>query len=222
METVRAIDVAKWFIRNDLDSPRDTFDGNMKLQKLLYFAQLIHFAKNNELLFSDEMKAYENGTVINNVRLNYKQKVQQLVSEAEKFNSFEDSKIEETLNLTHKIFGDMSANELSELNHELMSWKVPFHESLTETPGVYKMNLNTIEPSGKLFLEDVNRVKEMLEAYSENESFMDYEVINGVTFYYDSNEVSLTDDIVSFLERINCPEDVYTLTIDDEQGIIIS
>ena len=44
-------DYTNWFLENNLDNPRNTYKGNMKLQKLLFFAQLISLAKNNKLLF---------------------------------------------------------------------------------------------------------------------------------------------------------------------------
>jgi len=224
MSGLRAIDVAKWFIRNDLDSPRDTFDGNMKLQKLLYFAQLIHVAKNDKLLFSEDMRAYENGTVVNEVRLIYKNKPTTFINEAMFTDfSYDDEEINKTLRLTADLFGEMSARELSDLNHELPSWKIPYHASRTNIPNVYRTEKNIIDPEGKLFKEDVNKVKKMLDAFLQNEQSekMDYEVINGVTYYFDSNEVELTDDILAILEDMNGPDEAYTLTYDKEQGLII-
>ena len=37
MEKATVFDYAKWFLENNLDTPRNTFKGNMKLQKLLFF-----------------------------------------------------------------------------------------------------------------------------------------------------------------------------------------
>jgi uncharacterized phage-associated protein len=222
LEEVRAIDIAKWFIKHKLDSPRDTFDGNMKLQKLLYFAQLIHFAKHNKLLFPEEMRAYENGTVINDVRLTYRNELDHLIDQAEDFEGFNSPEVNYTLNLTSEIFGNMDAKELSELNHEFVSWKVPFKESQTNQPGRYMREKNVIKPLDGLFTEDVNNVKQMLEAYSENEDYMNYEVVNGVTFYYNSSEIRLDEKTLAKLEELKCSDEVYTVTMDKEQGLIIS
>ena len=73
MEKINVFDVTKWFLENNLDTPRDTFKGNMKLQKLLFFAQLISLAKNNKLLFDDEFCAFENGMVMEKIRIAYKE-----------------------------------------------------------------------------------------------------------------------------------------------------
>ncbi|KNE19025.1 Panacea domain-containing protein [Virgibacillus pantothenticus] len=222
MGEVKAIDVAKWFMKHKLDSPRNTFDGNMKLQKLLYFSQLIHYANHNKILFSEEMKAYENGTVINDVRLTYRNELDQLVDQAEDFEGFNSPEVDYTLNLTSEIFGGMNAKELSDLNHEFVSWKVPFKESQTDQPGRYIREKNVINPLDGLFLEDVRNVKQMLEAYCENEDDMNYEVVNGVTFYYNSSEIHLDEKILAKLGELKCSDEVYTVTMDKEQGLIIS
>ena len=41
-------DFAKFFIKNGADSMPNTYDGNMKLQKLLVFADLINIAEYGE------------------------------------------------------------------------------------------------------------------------------------------------------------------------------
>ena len=61
---LKAIDAAKWFVNQNCDMPRNTFDGNMKLQKMLFFAQLIHLARTGELLFEDPILAFKQGSVV--------------------------------------------------------------------------------------------------------------------------------------------------------------
>ena len=65
-------DFAKYFIKNGADSLPNTYDGNMKLQKLLVFADMINVAEYGELLFDDEVLAFKNGCVVEKVRLRYK------------------------------------------------------------------------------------------------------------------------------------------------------
>ena len=55
--TASALDVAKWFIKNGYDNPRNTHEGEAKLQELLYFAQLIHLAKHGDVLFNEPILA---------------------------------------------------------------------------------------------------------------------------------------------------------------------
>lgn len=42
-------DVAKYFIKNDADSFPNTYEGNMKLQSLFVFANMIDVAKNGHV-----------------------------------------------------------------------------------------------------------------------------------------------------------------------------
>lgn len=42
-------DVAKYFIKNDADSFLNTYEGDMKLQSLLVFANMINVTKNGHV-----------------------------------------------------------------------------------------------------------------------------------------------------------------------------
>lgn len=44
-------DYAKYFIKNGADSTPNTYDGNMKLQKLLVLADLANIAEYGQVLF---------------------------------------------------------------------------------------------------------------------------------------------------------------------------
>ena len=81
MTKVEPIDVAKWFMRET--SAEDTREGNTKLQKLLFFSQLIYMAKNNnKRMYDDKFCAFENGMVLENVRLQYKRNYKELKKSA--------------------------------------------------------------------------------------------------------------------------------------------
>ena len=57
-----ALDFAKVFLKRGLDTNRDTYDGNMKLQKLLFFSNLVSIAEKGKPLFTDPIYAFANGT----------------------------------------------------------------------------------------------------------------------------------------------------------------
>src|SRR6056297_696817 len=118
-----AIEIAKWFIKNNLDNPRDEFWGNMKLQKLLYFAQLIHLYKYDEVLFEEPIRAFERGPVVESVRQTYKNDNNNIVEQAKKMKDIFDKKVEDTLNLTAEIFGPFDAHELSDMSHDHECWE---------------------------------------------------------------------------------------------------
>ena len=60
-KTYRAIDIAKWFIAWADDEDAVT---NMKLQKLLYYAQGHHLRAAGEPLFNDKIQAWSHGPVV--------------------------------------------------------------------------------------------------------------------------------------------------------------
>ena len=63
-----AMDYAKFFLKQEDDKIANTMDGNMKLQKLLSFANMISIAKYGHPLFAEPVLAYENGFVVESVR----------------------------------------------------------------------------------------------------------------------------------------------------------
>ncbi len=64
---------------------KDTEDGitNLKLQKLLYYAQGLSFQRFGCPLFDDEIEAWENGPVVNNVYQKYKSYSRRPIRKAE-------------------------------------------------------------------------------------------------------------------------------------------
>lgn len=83
-------DFAKFFIKNDADSMPNTYDGNMRLQKLLVLANLVYIAEYGEPLFINQVLTIKN---------------EHVVSEREY----------EVLKLVMDIFGGASAKELSSI-----------------------------------------------------------------------------------------------------------
>ena len=56
-------EVAKYFIIRAYQDGRDTDMTNMKVQKLLYYAQSLHLALFDEMLFDEEIQAWRYGPV---------------------------------------------------------------------------------------------------------------------------------------------------------------
>lgn len=57
-------DFAKFFIKSGADSTPNTYDGNMKLQKMLVLSDMAHLARCRQPLFGDNILAFENGLVV--------------------------------------------------------------------------------------------------------------------------------------------------------------
>ena len=159
MKKNNVLDYVKWFLDHNLDTPRNTFKGNMKLQKLLFFAQLISLAKNNSLLFEDEFCAFENGMVMEKVRLEYKNNLSSLLN----YPNNELSKGDlEVLELTKEIYGSEDADTLSNMTHQFEYWKK--YLSLSSNKFDYKNKKKAVVPNKELEKE-LDNIRDVLDAY---------------------------------------------------------
>ena len=114
--------IAEWFIQRNLDTPTNTGKGNMKLQKLLFFSQLIYMCKNNgETMYNEMFSAFDNGMVLEPIRQEYLKNYKQL-KQASTRNIILPAKVAEALIITEEIFGKCTADELSELSHQFDAW----------------------------------------------------------------------------------------------------
>lgn len=65
--------IAKWFVAwSETDEAGEADLSNMKLQKLLYYAQGHHLAKTGRVLFADPIEAWEHGPVVPSVYHEFK------------------------------------------------------------------------------------------------------------------------------------------------------
>ena len=112
-----ASDVALWFLSNNQNIT------NLKLQKLLYYAQGTFLAMTDSPLFQDDILKWRHGPVVPSVY--------------EQYRSFGDRKISNTtqppqiadidiflLNKVCELFGGHSAWQLSEMTHNERPWMV--------------------------------------------------------------------------------------------------
>lgn len=211
-------DFAKYFIKNGADSLPNTFDGNMKLQKLLVFADMIHLAEYGDLLFGDKILAFRNGCVVEKVRLRYKNDYHGLKIDSNSFQPDFSEKEYNALNTAIAIFGDASARELSEINHTFESWCEAYNNG-TRKDGFHDKDKSVVDLMSHV--DDVEKMREIIDAYKESSSYvMAKEIINGVTFYYDG--FTLTDEIIEELEKIslNAEDNAYTVYIDNG-GLVV-
>lgn len=211
-------DFAKFFIKNGADSEPNTYDGNMKLQKLLVLADMAYMAQYQRPLFNDDILAFENGLVVEKVRLRYRNDYFGLKLDSERFNpDFEEDEYE-TLNAVIGVYGHLSAKELSDLNHQFNSWKQAYQNGTLQN-GYHDKKKSVVKFD--LFPEDVEAVGRAIRAYKETrKTAQRYEVINGVTFYYD--DMTMTDELISELEKFSkvCDDDAYSICQDDGRLVI--
>ena len=211
-------DFAKFFIKNGADSMPNTYDGNMKLQKLLVLADLASIAEYGELLFNEPVLAFKNGCVVEKVRLRYKNDYVGFKNDSDTFQPDFSEKEYKILNLVMDIFGDASAKELSEINHIFDFWKTAYNNGINEN-GYHDKSLSIVNMMSQN--EDINRMREIICAYREaSRDVTEFEIINGVTFHYDGFE--LTDEIIEQLENfsLSADDDTYSVYLDNG-GLVI-
>lgn len=218
MNPTNAAYVAHWFVRNNLDTPRNTFNGNMKLQKLLYFSQLVHLAKYGEPLFKDNIYAFKQGSVIESVRVAYNYHHEKFISTA--INSVEllDEAKLETVQMVDKIFGKLTATELSDLNHQHKTWQESYNNSILNG---YAWKDRAIMDVNKLMEWDIEKVSIIIEAYEADSDHEAVYELNGRQFFYNPEEINVDSTLVNMLESFNGQELAYTLYRDESRGIII-
>lgn len=209
---------AKFFIKNGADSLPNTYDGNMKLQKLLVLADFVSVVEHNELLFNDDVLAFRNGCVVEKIRLRYKNDYQGFKKDSDAYEpDFTDSEYE-ILYTVLDIFGKATARELSEINHTFNFWKQAYEKGM-DSNGFHNKSrslVNMIDQDA-----DIEKMRNILDAYREaSKEVTASEVINGVTYYYDGFE--LTDDIIEQLEvfSLTAEDDAYSVYVDDGKLVI--
>ena len=211
-------DYAKYFIKNGADSTPNTYDGNMKLQKLLVLADLANIAEYGQVLFNDEVLAFKNGCVVEKIRLRYKNDYQGFKKVSDSFEPDFTENEYEILGLVLAIFGSASARELSEINHTFNFWKQAYQRG-TDANGFHNKFNSVVDMVNQT--ADVQKMKEILDAYKESaKEVTAKEIINGITYYYDGFE--LTDAIIEQLESfsLTADDDVYSMYMDDGKLVI--
>jgi len=101
---------------------------NLKLQKVLYFAQAYYLAKIGKPLFSDNIEAWEYGPVVPEVYEKFRSHgSDSIICEEDKSSLSEDDK--ETLKKVWGTFGGYSASRLVDIAHAHTPWKEAYQTS---------------------------------------------------------------------------------------------
>lgn len=201
----------------------NTYDGNMKLQKLLTFANLIHYTQHNDFLFENEMYAFKNGIVVEDVRIPYSNNYYGYRKSLQSYSAdFTEDQLN-SINMSISIFNKLSAKELSDIQHELITWQVCYDNSLVGNR--YEKELGRINRND-IKVEDIEKLSKMINSYIENnEEEYSYEEVNGITFYYEESEIPVSnEEILKYLalvseSEVNGEDDTFFLAFDKDQGL---
>lgn len=117
-----ALNIAKYFIK--LASPEEEdFITNLKLQKLLYYAQGFHLALYAKPLFNEQIKAWQHGPVVTEIYSNYKKYRTNILPQPDDFEMEQyDSETRELLDEIYEVYGQYTAPTLMRFTHKEPPW----------------------------------------------------------------------------------------------------
>jgi len=120
-----AIDIANYFLYKAQISTEEDQEliSNLKLQKLVYYAQGLHLAAYGEPLFPEIIEAWTYGPVIPELYHFYKENGSDGIRADEKFDpSVIDEGTRNFLDDVYEVFGQFSAIRLMDLTHSDQCW----------------------------------------------------------------------------------------------------
>jgi uncharacterized phage-associated protein len=122
-----ALTIAKWFIAW-AEAEREEL-SNLKLQKLLYYAQGHHLAEQHRALFPDQIQAWSHGPVVPEVYHEYKGCGSATIELPDSDPFTWDNVDPETTKLLSRVwntYGGYSAGRLRNMTHQEPPWRAHF------------------------------------------------------------------------------------------------
>jgi len=116
-------DVAHYFLKRQ-DPDAGDLMSNLKLQKLVYYAQGFHLAMENSPLFGERIEAWEHGPVCVPLYQEYKKYGSNAIPipyDADADSIF-SANVHKILDMVHTYYGQFSAWKLRNLTHEDTPW----------------------------------------------------------------------------------------------------
>lgn len=126
------LDVSRYFVR--LSSPEwGDYLSNLKLQKLLYYAQGMHLALSGEPIFDEEIEAWDHGPVVPSMYQYFKGENSKSIPVDPEFDPLHCSLDKGQLDILKEVFdvyGQYSAWKLRNMTHSEAPWKSIFKEGV--------------------------------------------------------------------------------------------
>lgn len=132
-EIIKATDVADFFLCLTDEESGDNL-SNLKLQKLIYYAQGFHLALFHKPLFDDKIEAWEHGPVVKELYHKYKTYGSGAIPKPKEYNGniFSDEQIE-LMKEIFVVYGQYSAWRLREITHSEQPWQnTPRNQEITQ------------------------------------------------------------------------------------------
>jgi len=127
-------DVAKYFLSLTDEDAGDLI-SNLKLQKLVYYAQGFHLALYGEPLFKERIEAWTHGPVAPELYHTYKDLGANAIPRPTDMDfSIYDERTRELLDEVHQVHGQFSAWKLRNMTHDEPPWKIAISNGGVITP----------------------------------------------------------------------------------------
>lgn len=143
MKQYKAEEIANWFLTRQKAHEKED-DGidpitQMKLHKLLYYAQGVYLAVTDNKLFQEDLLAWEHGPVVREIFNKYKgqRTIDDDLSKAQ-LDDFEkiakkDKEANSVLEAVYERYSDYSASQLRNMTHSERPWKETEHNDVIST-----------------------------------------------------------------------------------------
>lgn len=199
--------VAKWFIENNITSSENSYDGNLTLNKLIYFADAMNFTIKNEKLVDEPPVGYANGPVYQTIYIDHRHHNSMSIKEATGEISEETKQL---LKVVKFAFGSYKPDYLSKLTHGQSPWK-------TKQDECEKSDYNPILKFEDLTETEKNSMIEIYNMYSEIDlDNFKVDKIGENVFVFDANIV-LEEEDYKELEELEVEKDsIFVEKIDGE------
>lgn len=194
--------LAKWFLNKNPQLCGCYIDENTKLNKLLYFSYLMHYAVTGKNLTDDKFEKWDNGPVSRKIYKEYR--YNNFGISSDKRVDIEDKNILKFLEIINFIYSNKTARELSEETHNHSIW--------LEAKKNEEIDFSKIADKEKYLMN--NLYKTYMDIDFEN---MGMEKISGNIYYYDKTNFDMSDEVVSMLEKIELQsEPIFVENIEGE------
>ena len=199
---MKAINLAKWYLNKIPSLLYGYRDENTKLNKLLFFSNLMYYSVYDKMLIDEDFEKWDNGPVIREIYKDYR--YNGLSNEQNLNIEIDDKDTLQILQIINLVYGDMNGRELSTESHKSSIWQ--------DAERNQKINFSNIDSKEKKLMKNI------FELY-KNFDFNSFgiEKINGNKYFYDKNNIEMTENLISDLEKIPFrPEPIFIELIDDE------
>ena len=118
---IKALEAANYLLSKTDEEDGETI-SNLKLQKLLYYAQGIHLAKYGKPIFDEPIQAWMHGPVVPAVYHKFKNFGENSIPRPRKAPDF-FGKEKVVLDAVYRVYGQFSAWKLRNFTHDEPPWK---------------------------------------------------------------------------------------------------